>query len=101
MTPAPKVLALDQWIKAYAAEHGHVYADYHTAMKDNRDGLPATLSHDGVHPLPAGYGEVNRCGGGSRRRWTSVGTDQFLPLLCGESLAPHWVRLLCQRNTLH
>jgi lysophospholipase L1-like esterase len=24
-------------------------------MKDERDGLPATLSKDGVHPLPAGY----------------------------------------------
>jgi lysophospholipase L1-like esterase len=24
-------------------------------MKDERDGLPPTLSHDGVHPLPAGY----------------------------------------------
>jgi lysophospholipase L1-like esterase len=55
MTPAPKVLALNQWIKAYAAAHGHVYVDYHSAMKDSRDGLPATLSHDGVHPLPAGY----------------------------------------------
>jgi lysophospholipase L1-like esterase len=55
MTPAPKVLALNAWIKAYAAEHGHVYVDYHTAMKDNRDGLPSALSHDGVHPLPAGY----------------------------------------------
>jgi lysophospholipase L1-like esterase len=55
MTPAPKVLALNQWIKAYAAEHGHVYVDYHTAMKDSRDGLPAMLSGDGVHPLPAGY----------------------------------------------
>jgi lysophospholipase L1-like esterase len=54
-TPAPKVLALNRWIKAYAAEHGHVYVDYHTAMKDSRDGLPATLSHDGVHPLAAGY----------------------------------------------
>ncbi len=53
--PAPKVLALNAWIKAYAAQHGHVYVDYHTAMKDSRDGLPATLSHDGVHPLPAGY----------------------------------------------
>ncbi|MFZ1086610.1 MAG: SGNH/GDSL hydrolase family protein [Terracidiphilus sp.] len=55
LTPAPKVLALNQWIKAYAAQHGHVYVDYHSAMKDSRDGLPATLSHDGVHPLPAGY----------------------------------------------
>jgi lysophospholipase L1-like esterase len=55
LTPAPKVLALNAWIKAYAEEHGHVYVDYHTAMKDSRDGLPAALSYDGVHPLPAGY----------------------------------------------
>jgi len=33
---------------------GHVYVDYHSAMKDERGGLPATLSADGVHPLPAG-----------------------------------------------
>jgi lysophospholipase L1-like esterase len=55
MTPAPKVLVLNAWIKAYAATNGHVYVDYHTAMKDERDGLPATLSGDGVHPMPAGY----------------------------------------------
>jgi lysophospholipase L1-like esterase len=55
MVPAPKVLALNAWIKAYAAEKGHVYVDYHAAMKDSRDGLPAALSHDGVHPLLAGY----------------------------------------------
>jgi lysophospholipase L1-like esterase len=24
-------------------------------MKDQRDGLPETLSKDGVHPLPSGY----------------------------------------------
>jgi len=53
--PAPKVLALNAWMRGYAAEKGHVYVDYHSAMKDERDGLPATLSHDGVHPLPAGY----------------------------------------------
>ena len=35
--------------------HSHVFVDYHSAMKDGRDGLPANLSHDGVHPLPAGY----------------------------------------------
>ena len=55
MTPAPKVLTLNTWIKAYAVDHGAVYVDYHTPMKDARDGLPATLSHDGVHPTPAGY----------------------------------------------
>jgi lysophospholipase L1-like esterase len=55
LTPAPKVVALNAWIKAHAAEKDYVYVDYHTAMKDERDGLPAKLSYDGVHPLPAGY----------------------------------------------
>ncbi len=55
LTPAPKVAALNAWIKAYAVEHGHVYVDYYTAMKDERGGLPPNLSADGVHPLPAGY----------------------------------------------
>jgi lysophospholipase L1-like esterase len=55
LTPAPKILELNRWIKAWAGDHGYVYVDYHTAMKDDRDGLPPNLSHDGVHPLPAGY----------------------------------------------
>jgi acyl-CoA thioesterase I len=55
LEPAPKVVALNTWIKSYAAEKGYVYVDYHSAMKDQRDGLPVTLSKDGVHPLPAGY----------------------------------------------
>jgi len=55
MTPAPKVVALNAWIKAYAAERGHAYVDYYTPMKDERGGLPLSLSNDGVHPLPAGY----------------------------------------------
>ena len=55
MAPAAKVVALNVWLRAYAADHGHVYVDYHTAMKDERDGLPANLSHDGVHPTAAGY----------------------------------------------
>jgi lysophospholipase L1-like esterase len=55
MAPAGKVVMLNAWIKAYAAQKGYVYVDYHSAMKDERDGLPAALSKDGVHPLPAGY----------------------------------------------
>ena len=55
MEPAPKIDAINAWMKGYAEEHHHVYVDYHSAMKDNRDGLPPNLSHDGVHPLPAGY----------------------------------------------
>ena len=55
LTPAPKVMELNAWIRQYAAEKHYVYVDYYSAMKDERDGLPATLSADGVHPLPAGY----------------------------------------------
>jgi len=55
LTPAPKIVAVNEWMKGYAAEKGYVYVDYHAAMKDERDGLPAKLSEDGVHPLPAGY----------------------------------------------
>ena len=55
LAPASKVVALNVWMKGYAAEKGYPYVDYHSAMKDERDGLPATLSKDGVHPLPAGY----------------------------------------------
>jgi lysophospholipase L1-like esterase len=55
LTPAPKIVMLNEWLKTYAAAHHHIYVDYWAAMKDDRGGLPATLSHDGVHPLPAGY----------------------------------------------
>ena len=53
--PGPKVVAINTWMKAYAAEHGHVYVDYYSAMADERRGLPKTLSNDGVHPTAAGY----------------------------------------------
>ena len=55
LNPAPKIIAMNEWIEDYAAKHGHVYVDYHSAMKDQRGGLPAKLSENGVHPLPAGY----------------------------------------------
>ena len=55
LTPAPKIDALNAWMKDYAAQHKYAYVDYHAAMKDARDGLPTNLSRDGVHPLPAGY----------------------------------------------
>jgi len=55
LSPAPKIVEVNAWIKDYAAQKGFVYVDYYSAMKDERGGLPAALSKDGVHPLPAGY----------------------------------------------
>lgn len=55
LAPAPKIVALNSWIRSYAADHGAVYLDYHSAMADARGGLRAELTDDGVHPNAAGY----------------------------------------------
>ncbi|MGI4864772.1 MAG: GDSL-type esterase/lipase family protein [Janthinobacterium lividum] len=55
LEPAPKIIALNQQIRAYAAQQHLRYLDYHTAMADQRQGLPAALAPDGVHPNLAGY----------------------------------------------
>jgi lysophospholipase L1-like esterase len=55
LQPAPKIVALNAWMRAYAARVGATYVDYHGAMRDDRDGLRAGLGDDGVHPNLAGY----------------------------------------------
>lgn len=53
--PAPKIIALNQWIRQYAASAGAVYCDFHSAMADEHGGMRPELSRDGVHPNAAGY----------------------------------------------
>ena len=55
LQPAQKIVALNAWMRDYAAAHGAVYLDYHSAMADARQGMRAALSGDGVHPNDAGY----------------------------------------------
>ncbi len=55
LQPAPKIIALNKWMKDYAREHGAVYLDYHSAMADERGGMRSELASDGVHPNEAGY----------------------------------------------
>ena len=55
MEPAQKVVALNAWMKNYAARAGAIYLDYHSAMADTRQGMREGLSSDGVHPTVAGY----------------------------------------------
>jgi lysophospholipase L1-like esterase len=55
LEPAPKIVALNKWMKEYAASRGAVYLDYHAAMRDARDGMRPELAYDGVHPNEAGY----------------------------------------------
>ena len=55
MEPAGKIIKLNEMIKAYADKHNLVYVDYHSALKDERNGLPAKYSHDEVHPTLEAY----------------------------------------------
>jgi len=53
--PPEKILELNAWIKKYAAENGHVYLDYFSAMVDDQGLLKKDFSEDGLHPNAAGY----------------------------------------------
>lgn len=53
--PAGKILELNRLLRGYAETHGCVYVDYHSVMKDARNGLPEKYSADGVHPTGEGY----------------------------------------------
>lgn len=55
LQPAPKIVALNQQIKALAGRQHCTYLDFHTALADANQGLPATYASDGVHPNLAGY----------------------------------------------
>lgn len=53
--PAPKIIKLNDMIRQYADQNGMVYLDYFSSMADERDGLKAAYTNDGVHPNLAGY----------------------------------------------
>jgi lysophospholipase L1-like esterase len=52
---AQKIVAMNAWLKAYAARSGCVYADYWSALKGGGLGMREGLSSDHVHPTKAGY----------------------------------------------
>ena len=55
LEPAPKIRALNSWMKDYAAKNAFVYVDYYSPMVNSEGGLKAELSPDGVHPNKSGY----------------------------------------------
>jgi acyl-CoA thioesterase I len=55
LEPGPRIVAINQWMKEYAEANDMVYLDYHSAMVDDKLGLPPELAHDGVHPTEEGY----------------------------------------------
>ncbi len=55
LEPGPKIVALNTWMREYAASHGAIYLDYHSAMVYEKLGLNPDLAADGVHPTEKGY----------------------------------------------
>jgi acyl-CoA thioesterase I len=55
LQPAPKIAALNRWLREYAQRCDTEYVDYHEALADTRGGVRSGLSEDGVHPNAAGY----------------------------------------------
>ena len=68
LQPAPRIVALNAWMRAYARRHKLVYADYYSALVDPRGGFRSELADDGVHPNRAGYGVMNPIARESIRR---------------------------------
>lgn len=53
--PLDRILALNAWMKDYAAANGHVYLDWYTVLKDGTGLLRRELTYDCLHPNEAGY----------------------------------------------
>jgi len=57
--PPAQIIALNNWMKDYAAQNHFIYLDYFSAMVDAKGFLKDELSNDGLHPNAAGYAVMN------------------------------------------
>jgi lysophospholipase L1-like esterase len=53
--PMSRIKAINDWMKKYAADNGHVYLDYFSKMIDANGLLLPELSEDDLHPNAKGY----------------------------------------------
>lgn len=56
--PASKISEINRRLVALAKAHKIGWIDYHTALKDDREGFDRRYSDDGVHPNMAGYAQI-------------------------------------------
>jgi lysophospholipase L1-like esterase len=55
LEPAGKIMKLNAMLQSYSKKHNMVYVDYHSALADEKKGMKAEYSPDGVHPNLNGY----------------------------------------------
>lgn len=53
--PPSQIIALNEWLRDYAAKNKFVYLDYYSAMIDDQKMLKKEITYDGLHPTEAGY----------------------------------------------
>jgi lysophospholipase L1-like esterase len=53
--PNEKIVAMNNWLKIYAADNNLVYLDYYAATVDPDGYLKDGISYDGLHPNAEGY----------------------------------------------
>ncbi len=61
--PADKIIALNVWIRDYAAKNHFAYINYYDALVDDQKGMKSVYSPDGVHPNKAGYSVMEKLAG--------------------------------------
>ena len=52
---AQTIVEINKALRAYAEANGFVYVDYHSALADENQAFPTSLSEDGCHPNPDTY----------------------------------------------
>jgi lysophospholipase L1-like esterase len=53
--PPADILKVNTWMKSYAATAGAIYADYFSALADDKGMMKPGISADGLHPNDQGY----------------------------------------------
>jgi lysophospholipase L1-like esterase len=55
LEPAGEIMKLNAMLQSYSKKNNMVYVDYHSALADEKKGMKAEYSPDGVHPNLNGY----------------------------------------------
>lgn len=57
--PPESILALNRWIRDFAAKQGYVFLDYFSATVDDKGFFRPDITDDGLHPTAKGYEIMN------------------------------------------
>ncbi len=55
VTPAPRILELNAWLRNYAHARNITFVDYYTVLSSKTGGMRPDLTADGTHPNKNGY----------------------------------------------